>query len=176
MFLHSSAHVSELGESTIQSSFWMELLMHKTKKQNLFLCPNPSGNTGSRRHAVTAKNIHLVVDVDGSSNLPVATRHWLQPLAIMVTSSCIWVLVVELQSTLRQQSLSWWGKQKETLLKRNKNSRRKKNSSCRAESKVVDQTALSLEYNSVTKTQWHVDGTGLIYQINLINTLHPPDI
>lgn len=50
--------------------------------------------------------MYLVVDVNGSSNLPAAARDRLQPLVVMVTSCCIGILVVELQSTLGQKSLS----------------------------------------------------------------------
>lgn len=50
--------------------------------------------------------MYLVVDVNSSSNLPTAARDRLQPLVIMVTSCCIGILVVELQSTLGQKSLS----------------------------------------------------------------------
>lgn len=48
---------------------------------------------------------YLIVDVNRSSNLPTAACDRFQPLVIMVTSCCIGVLVVELQSTLGQKSL-----------------------------------------------------------------------
>lgn len=50
--------------------------------------------------------MYLIVDVNSSSNLPTAACDRLQPLVIMVTSCCIGVLVVELQSTLGQKPLS----------------------------------------------------------------------
>lgn len=57
--------------------------------------------------------VYLVVDVNSPSDLPTAARDWFpksQPLVTMVTSCCIGILVVELQSTLGQKSLSWWKK------------------------------------------------------------------
>lgn len=54
--------------------------------------------------------MYLVVDMNSSSDLPTAAHNRFQTLVAMVTSCCIDFLVVELQSTLGQKSLSWWRK------------------------------------------------------------------
>lgn len=50
--------------------------------------------------------MYLIIDVNSSANLPATACDRFQPLVTMITSCCIGVLVVELQSTLGQKSLS----------------------------------------------------------------------
>lgn len=117
--------------------------------------PQMDSSTGGGHHAVTATNIHLVVDVDGSSNLPVTTCHRFQPLAIMVTSSCIRVLVVELQSTLRQQSLSWGGKPGKKVVTKTRHEKGRREQLTPESKDTVDETGLFISISYMHPTHEH---------------------